>query len=131
MRSLLQCLICELEMVDVLLKDNWNHENFLLEYGTFYCHDNDFTFHSGMVFSVIYARQYKTAKNKFKTFRHIIAQGGRFDNTLAAYNQKIIKMNKKTIKTPLADYLTLTGDASIFAPSPEPSLSKNQSLFST
>ena len=60
-------------MVSELLKDNWNHDKVALEYGTFYSHDNDFTFHSGIVFSVIYSRVYKGAKNKIKTFRHIIA----------------------------------------------------------
>ena len=84
-----------------------------------------------MVFSVIYARPYKIAKNKVRTYRHIIALGGRFDNTLAAYNQKIIKMNKKSVKTPLSDYLALAGDASIFAPSPDPTISKINSISST
>lgn len=130
MRSLQVCLVCELEMVNELLKDNWNHEKIQLEYGTFYNHDKDFTFHSGIVFTVFYSRTYKKAKNKIGAFRHIIAQGGRFDNTLAAYNPKIFKMNKKSIKTPFSEYFTDSGDTKVFAPSPDPSVARNQSLVS-
>ena len=106
MKNLIDCIILELEMMDELLLGNWNYEKISMGYTTYYPHEKDFTFHSGFVFSVVYSRTYKKGggKKKLKNYRHILAQGGRFDNTLAAYNPYLVKSNKKQTTTVMTDF---------------------------
>jgi hypothetical protein len=106
MSNLSECLILELEMIDELLQGNWNYERITLGYSTFYPHEKDFTFHSGFVFSIDYTRRLKKggSKKKIKNYRHIFAQGGRFDNTLACYNPGLVKSNKKSTTTVMTDF---------------------------
>lgn len=106
MMTLSDCILLELEMMDELLQGNWNYERLTMNYATYYPHDKDFTFHSGFVFSVIYSRTYKKGggKKKIKNYRHVLAQGGRLDNTLAAYNPALVKSNKKSTTTVMTDF---------------------------
>lgn len=127
MRNLCDCLILELEMMDELLQGNWNYEKINMNYSTYFHHEKDFTFHSGFVFSIVYVRTYKKggSKKKLKNYRHILAVGGRFDNTLATYNPSLAKSNKKSTTTVMTDFSNIRNQQMQLMPSPEPSMNKN------